>query len=376
MLSPLQNFFHYSRSERRGTFILLVIIALLLLTYFVRDFFKVSDEVPLDVKEFNERITSFEQTKKEEVFFDSVELFMFDPNLIGVEEWVLLGFSEKQAQSIENYKGSGAVFKIKKDLLKLFMVDEFKYAQLEPYIDLPEDYPKYEYSEKTNEEYEYAPTVYAVIIEESETPIYDGFDEYDNVHYTKINGVYQYLLMPYETESVAEEQLIDLDISEGKIVQLNSTKGYYPISKKNDIQDKVSFNGKLSIDINLADTTELKQLYGIGSGYAKRIVNYRESLGGYVSLDQLNEVYGLKQETIDKILSEIYIGNSDIEKIDVNTATIDELKAHPYIKWNVANSIVQIRNNYGKFASVDGIAKSVLVDDALFQKLKPYLEAK
>lgn len=373
MLSPLQNYFHYSRGERRGTIALLIIVVVLLAFYFISDHLFTKESAGVDVEEFKEKIASFEKEKVSSIKSDSVAYFVFDPNIIGIEEWILLGFSEKQAESIENYKASGAVFKIKKDLLKLFMVDEYKYAQLEPYIDLPEKYDAYKANYEDYSEIDSKP-VFAILLKESDSPVYTGFEDLDNVHYGKKNGAYQYCILPFKNIEAADSVLNSLEFPGAKVIELTSTKGYYPIATKDKTEPK-TFE-KLSIDLNNADTTELKKLYGIGSSYAKRIVKYRVALGGFVDLDQLGEVYGLKQETIDKILPSIYLGNTTVQKIDINSATVEELKAHPYIEWKVANSIVQIRNNYGKFASIDGILKSVLIDEELFQKIKPYIEAK
>lgn len=379
MLSPLQSYFHYSRGERRGTVVLMIIIVVLISFYFISDvLFSFAGTASPDVQKFQERIASFEDQKKSLSPNDSIQYFMFDPNLIGVHDWIKLGFSQKQAESIENYKASGAEFKVKKDLLKLFMVDEYTYARLAPYIDLPDDY-NHQGNKNMMASPENSKVIYAILLKESENPIYEGFDKYEKVYYTKKNGVYQYCILPFEDESEAEKYLIEMNASDGKIITLSSSKGYYPISNKTaDLVDSPTstVKEKLLIDLNTADTTALKKLVGIGPAYANRIVNYREALGGFISLDQLQEVYGLKQETIDKILPNLIISETEIVKIDINKATIDELKTHPYIDWKVANSIVQIRNNYGKFASIDGILKSDLIDDALFQKIKPYIQAK
>jgi DNA uptake protein ComE-like DNA-binding protein len=372
MLSPLQNYFHHSRGERRGTFVLVSIIFILVSFYFLRDTaFPVATD-SADAEAFEAKIAQFEAQKEVEIIAKEIIYFTFNPNHIGVIEWEKLGFTSKQAEAIENYKASGAVFEIKKDLMKLFMVDEQVYQQLEPYIDLPDAYPE------SHEEINVPKKVYGILLATSDQPIYQGFEDLSEVHYSKKEGKYQYWILSFETEAAATAQLQEMDFPMATVQGLYSTKGFYPIAPANTAPLPKSKNEvhKLSIDLNLADTTELKQLYGIGSSYASRIVNYRNALGGFISLTQLNEVYGLQEETVSQIVTHLYLSEQGVQRIDINGASIEDLKAHPYIDWKVANSIVQIRNNYGKFASVDGIKVSKLIDEALFQKLEPYLIAK
>ena len=97
------------------------------------------------------------------------------------------------------------------------------------------------------------------------------------------------------------------------------------------------------VELNSADTTRLKQLRGIGSGYAKMIVSYREILGGFYKAEQLLEVYKFPDETYQKIKNQLQVDTTLIRKIKVNTATVKELKAHPYISYYQALSIVENR---------------------------------
>lgn len=129
----------------------------------------------------------------------------------------------------------------------------------------------------------------------------------------------------------------------------------------------------IKVDINTADTTALKQLKGIGIGYAKRIVNYREELGGFISIQQLNEVWGLAPETFEKCLPQLEISVENIKKININTATSDELRNHPYINWKIANSIEKYRKANGKYQSLDDLKKLHLLDEEFITKIKPYL---
>ncbi|MBW6481478.1 MAG: helix-hairpin-helix domain-containing protein [Vicingaceae bacterium] len=128
------------------------------------------------------------------------------------------------------------------------------------------------------------------------------------------------------------------------------------------------------VDINTADTTELKKLKGIGIGYAKRIIKYREELGGFINTNQLNEVWGLPPETLEKCLPQVIISNQNIKKININTASAEELKKHPYIFWKTANAIEKYRKANGNYKSLEDLKKIHLLDEETINKIKSYLE--
>jgi competence ComEA-like helix-hairpin-helix protein len=127
------------------------------------------------------------------------------------------------------------------------------------------------------------------------------------------------------------------------------------------------------VELNTADTSDLKELRGIGSGYAKRIVKYRQQLGGFYKPEQLLEVYGFTQELYEKVAPNIIIDGDELRKININTATLDQLKRHPYLDYYQAKAIVNYREKYGKFASVDDLLKTNLIYQETFDKIKPYL---
>ncbi|NCC98152.1 MAG: hypothetical protein EOL95_00410 [Bacteroidia bacterium] len=116
----------------------------------------------------------------------------------------------------------------------------------------------------------------------------------------------------------------------------------------------------LSIELNSADTTELKSLRGIGSGFAHRIVKFRNKLGGFYCKEQLLEVYGLDENIYNLIKDEVLVDASTIKKIKVNELSIKELKSHPYISYYQALAIVNLRdaNADKKLHSADEIAIS------------------
>jgi competence ComEA-like helix-hairpin-helix protein len=130
---------------------------------------------------------------------------------------------------------------------------------------------------------------------------------------------------------------------------------------------------KIFIDINSTDTTAFISLPGIGNKLATRIVNFREKLGGFYSIDQVGETYGLSDSTFQKIKSFLTVDKINLKKININTATKDELKVHPYLKWIFANAIVEYRNQHGNFSSVDDLKKISAITDEIFEKVKLYL---
>ena len=127
------------------------------------------------------------------------------------------------------------------------------------------------------------------------------------------------------------------------------------------------------IEINNADTSAFISLPGIGSKLAARIVNFRDKLGGFYSIAQVGETFGLPDSTFQKIKQYLKLENISTRKININTATIDELKTHPYIRYSLANPIVAYRNEHGPFAKVEDIKKVMAVTDEVYYKIIPYL---
>lgn len=128
-----------------------------------------------------------------------------------------------------------------------------------------------------------------------------------------------------------------------------------------------------TIEINSTDTTQLKRIPGIGTSYANRIIKYRNLLGGFTSLDQLNEVWGVDMELFNKIRPYLSI-NPSVSKIKVNSASIKELAKHPYLNYEQAKVIADIRDRKGKIESTNRLS---LLDEFTQQdiiRLTPYLE--
>jgi DNA uptake protein ComE-like DNA-binding protein len=127
------------------------------------------------------------------------------------------------------------------------------------------------------------------------------------------------------------------------------------------------------IDINTADTTALIALPGIGSKLATRIVNFRNKLGGFYAVQQVAETFGLPDSTFSKIQPLLQCNQPKVQQIDINTADANTLKQHPYIRWNLANVIVQYRNQHGNFKSVEDLQLISIITPEILKRIKPYL---
>lgn len=165
------------------------------------------------------------------------------------------------------------------------------------------------------------------------------------------------------------EPYILIENTNTKIAEENKTNS---ISKAAEFSEKTE--RKLFIEINAADTLQLKYLPGIGSKFAERIVNYRNKLGGFLNKEQLKEVFGIDSVLFNKIEKQITLDENRVRKISINTAQVSELKQHPYFSYNVANAIIQYRDRHGKFTNINDIKKVVVVNESVFKKISPYLK--
>lgn len=150
-------------------------------------------------------------------------------------------------------------------------------------------------------------------------------------------------------------------------IQQNS---YTPYEKKE--YPKTTYT-PATVDINESDTTAWIALPFIGSKLAQRIVTFRTKLGGFNSIDQVAETFGLPDSTFQKIKPRLTLKNPAVNTMNINTATLEELKAHPYLRYKIGNAIFQYRLQHGDYKSVNDLKKLMLVTDEIYNKAAPYL---
>lgn len=172
-----------------------------------------------------------------------------------------------------------------------------------------------------------------------------------------------------------EDELKRIFVIPEELYKLMKDSILYSPKEYNNQNRKASSERKIeSVDINVCNESDLKNLPGIGEYFATKIIEYRERLGGFHSTSQLMEVWQFDREKFDGI-SPYLTRSNKIFKLDVNEASLDELKQHPYISYAIANSIVKMRLQ-NSYKTTEDIKLSKLIDEELFEKLKPYLECK
>lgn len=129
------------------------------------------------------------------------------------------------------------------------------------------------------------------------------------------------------------------------------------------------------IDLNLADTSDLKRINGIGSVLALRIIKYRNKLGGFANASQLREVYGLDSLVANLTLSKFVLEDKNlVKRLPINLLPSDSLAKHPYIGRKAAKILSNYRTQHGAYHSKEGILKSKALESDKVEKLIPYLE--
>jgi len=129
------------------------------------------------------------------------------------------------------------------------------------------------------------------------------------------------------------------------------------------------------IELNSADSAKLTELKGIGVSFARRIVNYRNRLGGFINKDQLKEVYGMDDDRYAEMQAQVSVDPSHIKKIHINKVDFDGLKHFPYLTFKQMNAIVQFREQHG-YASLNDMRNVAILNDEILRKIEPYIDFK
>ena len=346
--------YFYTSAQRRGVFLLLLLLSLLVIYRFTKDAIVGSNSIlaieiqHLKAPKLND---DFQQVKKSKHIFKDR-----DPNKWDSIDWESIGLSKNQVQTLLNYKDAIGGFKTKKDLYKCYVLNEFHKNKLNELV-------RFKPVDKKNKKN------YFFEIHKSASPNYTLNDQYDTLFYLKDSIITYYLsfnlsnVNRFKQSSIYNEQKI-------KKIALSKNQMKFIVKQKGNKNFKKPL---CKIKMNVADTTTWMTISGIGPKRARTIVNYRNQLGGFVSKNQLLEVFGISQELFDKINPLLVIDSNNIAKININNDSKDTIKKHPYFNWNLANALVNYRDQHGVYKSLSKIKEIHLVNDDLYRKIAPYI---
>lgn len=165
------------------------------------------------------------------------------------------------------------------------------------------------------------------------------------------------------------ERYIRIPLEKSRIVKTALSNNPVPVS-----QAERKFSGKKiyePVNLNEADSSQLENLPGIGPVLAPRIIRFRKILGGFYSVAQLKEVYGMRPEHYSTVSPYLFVKDGDCQKFNINFSTLQELGHHPYIGYRTGSRILDLRDKRGKFTSPGDL--SCLMGEDSLKKLAPYL---
>jgi DNA uptake protein ComE-like DNA-binding protein len=151
------------------------------------------------------------------------------------------------------------------------------------------------------------------------------------------------------------------------------------ISKNNSVagfrEKKEKYRKRTTLmDLNTSDSASLESLPGIGPVLSSRIIKYRNLIGGYISVSQLKEVYGLPEETYERISSMLFADTMNISKIRINVADYKEMIRHPYFKREEVPGILKYRDLKGNIDSVGEMIENRLISPETGKRISSYLD--
>ncbi|EPA00547.1 hypothetical protein A33Q_0020 [Indibacter alkaliphilus LW1] len=196
----------------------------------------------------------------------------------------------------------------------------------------------------------FVPDFYGRLVQKQNKEIYE---EYQQV----IDSMVQAGFLHYKPDFVKENSLLPQDT----------------LKKKDDFPKRAS--PKLNrLNFNEADSVTLQVVPGIGQTLAGRIVKFREGMGGMLYKEQLLEVYGLKQEVMERIFDYFEFQPGIFRLLDINHAEVAEIAKHPYVNYGAAKVIVAYRDQHGPYSNAEDLLKIKIFNEEWLDRLRPYLK--
>jgi competence ComEA-like helix-hairpin-helix protein len=372
------NFFYFSRAERIGIIVLIVIcIGLFVVPVFLPDR---SQQGTTDFTALEEQIASWESAsgipENEENTSNAATMASpaaFNANTATEAQLQAVGLSSGSIRSWRSYMRKGGKFNKWQDVEKFRALSSAEKEKIRPYV-------RFENAATPGEENPTVPLAITTDFDpnqvDKETLIRMGLSAKVASNWTRFlasGGRFRQaedIQKIYGLEEADFQRLLPFarvpdtssdETEPGPFADASAFPESYDNSARNVI-----------VDINTATVEEWQALRGIGPAFSRRIVNFRDKLGGFVSVQQVSETYGLPDSVFQKI--QLQLRPSAIQrKLPVNTATLEELAAHPYLRFSDARMLINYREEHGRYTGPGDLDKLYGLEEATKQKILPYL---
>ena len=320
----------HDRRERRGTYLLSVLLAVLLavrlLAFRVPERGEMSDEI-LDAVTAVNGVAGSDRTLP--------QLFTFDPNTSSYEELLQLGLTERHASTLVKYRSSGARFRRPEDIGRVYGIDSAAAARLIPYISIAD-------------------------ARETEDGAAKGTRSQQGS-----NEQYPGSRYPYAAGSSDRES--------GTRRSPASGNGGAAILSAEEYADRSGGSARPLIDLNICTAAELEQLPGIGPVLSERIIRYRALLGGFVTREQLGEVYGIDSAVTRLVSGMVTLTYEGVRPLCLDSISFGSLASHPYVGYERARLITAYRSLGDGPLTLGSLVGAGLLSPLQAERLAPYV---
>lgn len=347
------EYFVFSNSEKKG--ILLFVLILLAMTLFYWIIPHVFINSPQDFSLIASKIQEMERDSSRITAFP---LRFFNPNTVSKDSLLLLGMTSKQANNVINYREKVGNFVAKDDFKKLYSVSDSLYLMMKPLLQLNPKQLKPKFKKKINHLKKDSFFLFDPNTESLEGLVSLGLSERQSrtlINYRKKGGKFQIKQDLKKVYSISDETY--------------STLEPYILLPEEQVSKEVI----TKLKINSASPFEIQKSLRVSRKRSYTIVNFRKKLGGFYSVTQLYEVYGIDSTTIQLNQHSIVIDHSEIRQLNINTSSFKELVSHPYFSYSDVKKLINFREMHGDFVSVEQILENNLINLKQYRKIVPYL---
>ncbi len=264
----------------------------------------------------------------------------FNPDYYSANDWIQMGFSEKQADAILKYKNYlGGSFVSKEKFKECFIISEENFQKMSPYLILPEKtpanfthYSKSNKSEKTKIQYHFF---------NPNTLDLEGWKSFgfsDKQSQTIINHRDRNLKGSFKSLEDLQKCFV---ISAEKFEEM---KPFIRLSTVSNNENKIKQQEKTDfskVDLNAVTFKQLIE-FGFDEKAAGSMIGFRKKLGGFVNKEQILTTYNIDPELTQKLLATAQLNTSNVQKYTLTEAPEEWLRNHPYFKYS-ADKIIYYR---------------------------------